>query len=191
MNRLLIIFLLFIASTQVLGQSDNQLTWSNRKLKWADFKGDIPADSKFHALTHSVIDLKYHAEGNNVTFEIKTVFEKLKSWKKEEADTYLLQHEQLHFDITEYYSRILRKRIKTHRFKGINTFSSEVSAIFNQIYKDANEMQLAYDKETEHSINKKKQKKWNKKIASSMKKLDNYKNPKIKINISYLTNKSI
>ena len=91
-----------------------------------------------------------------------------------------------HFDITEYYSRVLRKKLKTTKYKSLKTISDEVKALFNESFDAANELQLKYDDETGHSLDRKKQKKWDKKIKKMLKSMDTYKNPKLKVNISYL-----
>ena len=165
---------------------DNYVYWSERKLTWSDFQGKVPADSKFDALTHSAISLDYEGQGVTLKFNIESIFDPRKSWKKEGVNQYILQHEQVHFDITEYHARVLRKKLKTNRYKSIDTVNDEIRSMFNDSFTKANEMQLKYDEQTNHSMNRKKQRKWNKKIKKLLKKTRSYKHPKLKVDISYL-----
>jgi hypothetical protein len=163
--------------------------WRDGKLQWSDFKGEVPADSKFHALTNSAISLEYEGEGNYLIFNIGTIFDSYKSWKKEGVNAYVLKHEQLHFDITEYHARLLRKKIKTHDYESVQSIEKEVKQMFDDAFDNAKEMQIKYDKDTDHSLNKKKQAKWNKKVKKLLQKTSSYKNPRIKVNVSYLMRK--
>ena len=70
-----------------------------------------------------------------------------------------MQHEQLHFDITELYARLFRKRL-AENIKSTGDLS-KISGISNTIMKEWQEEQDDYDKETNHSMNEKKQAEWN------------------------------
>jgi len=170
-------------------EEDSYVNWNDRKLNWGDFSGEVPADSKFDALTHSAIDMSFSGEKTTLKFNIKSIFDPEKSWKKEGVTPYILNHEQVHFDITEYYSRLLRKKLKTRRFKSFDTVEREVMEMFNQTFEEASKMQVKYDHDTQHSQNKKKQTKWNKKIKKMLASLNSFKNPIMKVNVNYLLNK--
>jgi hypothetical protein len=165
---------------------ESEYIYWGQKLKWSDFRGSVPPDSKFDALTHSLIDLKFEGEGKYLTFNIETIFDPNQSWKKEGVNDYVLNHEQLHFDITEYQARLLRKKLKSHKYKDVNSIETEVRKMFNDAYQNATDMQVKYDHDTNHSLNKKKQSKWNKKVRKLLQQTRSYKNPKIKVNIGYL-----
>lgn len=168
--------------------SNEYIKWGDRKLNWDDFSGDIPVDSKFDALTHSAINLEFEGEGHLLKFNIETIFDPSKSWKKEGVDKYILNHEQVHFDITEYHARIFRKKLKTRRYKSYDTIEKKITDLFNESFKTASEMQVLYDNQTNHSINRRKQDKWNKKVKNMLSETSSYKNPKLNVNVSYLTN---
>ena len=70
-----------------------------------------------------------------------------------------MQHEQLHFDITELYARLFRKRLDEN-IKSTGDLS-KISGISNTIMKEWQEEQDDYDNETNHSMNEKKQAEWN------------------------------
>jgi predicted secreted Zn-dependent protease len=82
------------------------------------------------------------------------------SWKKSSGlNDYMLQHEQTHFDITELYARILRKRL-SEEIKTIKDVK-KISSIGREITKQWEIEQNTYDDETDHSINKETQAEWN------------------------------
>lgn len=182
MKGLIVIF--FVLLTTV-GQA--QINWADGKLKWTDFSGPIPSSSKFDALTHSTISLDFEGQNIILNFDIKSQFNPSKSWKKEGVDAYILKHEQGHFDITEYYARVLRKNLKTYKYKSFATIAPDVQRMFNEASKAANEMQVKYDADTNHSINRKKQAKWNKKIQKLLSKTSSYKKTNFKVSIAYVT----
>lgn len=174
-------------SSQRDGELEGYIQWSHQKLKWTDFQGEVPANSEFDALTHSIINLEFQGEGVVLEFNVETLFDPKKSWKKDGVDAYILEHEQIHFDITEYHSRLLRKKLKTHKYKNFDTIESDVKAMFKEASQNANKMQIQYDEQTNHSINRKKQAKWKKKMKKLMNATKLYKKSKLKVNISYLS----
>lgn len=189
MNRIFSLFLLglsFACAFVSIAQEDALLDWRTKKLSWNDFQGDVPDDSEFAAITHSAISLDFEGEGVTLRFDIKAYFNQNKSWKKRNVNTYILNHEQLHFDITEYHARLLRRDLKNFRYQSFETVEQDVLDMFNAASDAANKMQLLYDDQTNHSLDKKKQKKWDKKMKKLLKQTSSYSNPIIKVNISYL-----
>lgn len=175
-------------SAKILDAQDIEyLNWKDRKLTWDDFQGNVPAETDFDALTHSEIDFRFEGEGVILKFTINTLFDPTQSWKKDGVTKEVLKHEQGHFDITEYHSRLLRKNLKTNRYKGFDTIEQEIRDMFNEASTAANEMQLLYDKQTNHSINQKKQNKWNKKIRKMLSSTSTYKNPRLNVKVGYLS----
>lgn len=169
-----------------LQETDSYVYWNSRKLTWDDFSGEVPENSKFSALTHSAISLDFVGEGISLKFTIETIFDQSKSWKKKGVNKYVLNHEQIHFDITEYHARLLRKDLKNHTYSSLESIGEDVRNMFEKASNAANEMQLLYDEQTNHSLNKKKQAKWNKKMKKYLSSTSTYKNPIIKVNVSYL-----
>ena len=165
---------------------DGYVRWSDRKLEWSDFKGEVPQTSKFHALTNSAINLEFETVDQHLVFKIESIFDPGTSWKKEGVTPYILNHEQIHFDITEYHTRQLRKELMKKKFHSFATVSREVREMVNDAHEKTGAMQLEYDHDTDHSLNKKKQEKWNRKVARLMRKTDDYQATTIKIDISYL-----
>lgn len=93
-----------------------------------------------------------------------------------------LQHEQGHFDITEIYSRKLRKKLSDYTFK-----KKSLKANFMKFYNGNAALLDAehdlYDKETDHHRIEEKQKEWDKKIAEQLKELEAYKETNLTLKV--------
>jgi hypothetical protein len=160
-------------------KDDNSILWNEAtKLVWPDFKGAPDSSSPYKAFTESGIHTEISAKNNEAIISIKVSFDKTKSWTKETNSRELLTHEQVHFDITEVWARKFRQKLKGKTFS-IKTFQSELNATQASIFKESKEIQVLYDKETEHSVNKANQQKWNKKIAEELKSLSTFSAPEI------------
>ncbi|GAB2595804.1 hypothetical protein GCM10027190_50020 [Spirosoma areae] len=77
----------------------------------------------------------------------------------------LLQHEQGHFNIGQLCALRFNKVIKSTILLKSN-YVEKINLIFKSILAEANQMDLQYDEETNHSRNRSEQKKWNQKINS-------------------------
>jgi len=167
LNILLILFSLsFFAADNNL-----KIIWSaDYRLKWEDFQGKPDLKYEGDALTSSgiIYECEYKSESNKFKFNIICYFDKKKSWVKKDKNTdYLLNHEQVHFDITEVFARRLKKELGERTFTTANV-KREVSAIYNRIMKEWTAEENLYDKETKHSKIKEKQKEWNLKVANQL-----------------------
>jgi predicted secreted Zn-dependent protease len=76
-----------------------------------------------------------------------------------------LLHEQGHFDITEVYARKLHAALHEYKFNS-KTFKKDISDIYNNIVMQKEAVQQAYDDETSHSRNRRRQQQWLGKIAN-------------------------
>ncbi|MCQ2208768.1 MAG: DUF922 domain-containing protein [Paludibacteraceae bacterium] len=146
---------------------------------WNDFRGE---ESSTCALTYCQVSLLSQIEGCNVVFDLKTYMVKEKSMKlKDHYGDELLNHEKAHFQITEIYSRYMRKEISEIKLKELSDINKEVNQIFNKYSKQSREFQILYDKETKHSQDKDKQRKWEKKVNSLLKETSKYSDTKITV----------
>jgi predicted secreted Zn-dependent protease len=84
-----------------------------------------------------------------------------------------LEHEQLHFDLSQIYARQLRKKIADSKLNLFN-FTKESNKIFDDIFFLYKERQNLYDTETNHGINNAAQKKWEKNIETELNELETY-----------------
>lgn len=183
-----VLSLSFFSASPPEERSKAYIYWDQRALTWADFKGSAPGSSKFIALTHSAIKLDFGGEGKNIWFTIESIFYPKKSWKKKGVDDHILKHEQGHFDITEIYSRVLRKTLSETKFKKYDTIGDEVQRIFNSNFNACEKLQDAYDKETDHSKIKDEQYRWNTKISSMLDSLSTHTETELKVDVGYLIN---
>ncbi|UJH92241.1 DUF922 domain-containing Zn-dependent protease [Antarcticibacterium sp. 1MA-6-2] len=88
---------------------------------------------------------------------------------------YLLSHEQLHFDITELHARKLRKHLSHLSIDQLSKKPKEVlNSFYTKVEKERAAMQLQYDRETKHSLNKEAEAKWQLFVKEELQKLEDY-----------------
>lgn len=159
--------------------NQESITWrENYKLIWGDFKCAPDMNSSAAAITSSGITFGYNVKKENdkvKSFKVKveTRFYPEKSWvKPEEADNHILGHEQLHFDITELYSRKLRKAISEVSIS--QNINDKLDGIHERIVVELNGFQNQYDIETDFSRNFASQAKWQEFINNELDLLKDY-----------------
>lgn len=165
--------------TCLLFQEEQTITWHNDlELQWSDFKGEPKSVGDAVAITASGISFGFSATRSSIgledySFNITSHFYPDKSWHvNEPLSDVVLNHERLHFDITELYARKFRQRITN--FKFTNAINNEMQNIHDVIIKELGELQNKYDAETNHSQILEKQIAWQKFIALELNKLSNY-----------------
>lgn len=99
---------------------------------------------------------------------------------KDEMDA--LKHEKGHLDITEIYARRIRKFVADAQFSADN-FKGELKQLFQKAAKDHSNEQIKYDRETNHSIDKDEQVKWDAWIAGQLESLSAYTVPEIELRL--------
>lgn len=139
-------------------------------LTWNDFEKvpNTPDGTNNKALSQLGMNYKFSQKGNEIIFTVKSFFIKQKSWVKDGSlnDT-ILKHEQTHFDICELHARELRKTIMATTFHPASV-ASELESLYKKEYALYKKEQAKYDSETNHSINYKQQKEWEKKITKAI-----------------------
>lgn len=147
------------------------IEWKNDfELKEEHFKGKPDLLSKHDAATSSGPDIFFHIIDDKEYFvdSIKAFFNCNKSWMRKPASKRLLDHEKLHFDITELHVRKLRSKYDSLEKNGI--FERDIYdnlLELNQL--ETKRMHQKYDRETDHSKNGVEQEKWNNKIQALLK----------------------
>lgn len=110
---------------------DDFILWQeNKKLKIQDFKAEnkdtVKVNQQQFLGAISAIRIEYSSFQRNKNsvpdFSIKTYFDPNESWMLLKND-YVLQHEQIHFDLTELYARKMRKSVESLRQKNITNIS--------------------------------------------------------------------
>ena len=159
---------------------ETTLSWREHlKLTWKDFRGKPQRNTGVAAVTASGITFGYSLQRTNskivgFKYTVDSHFYPNKSWYDPAlANDHILQHERLHFDITELYVRQLRKHLETLEL------SEHIQRDIKRLHDDANQqlaqMQNRYDKETDHSRNDSIQAKWQVFVANELNKWKTYK----------------
>lgn len=147
----------------VRDETDKIIPWQPaRKLVWEDFLCEPKKEGDAVASTSTSLGLSYQVRDNLLTYHITCDFSKEKSWGSLKT-TYILAHEQGHFDITEIHARKLYAALSGYQFNQAS-FKADIAAIYNGIVQDKENMQEAYDGETDHSRKRGLQLEWLQKI---------------------------
>jgi hypothetical protein len=163
--KMLLIFLISFLPLKNSFSSGDEIRWQeSRKLTFTDFKGNVPAVTPWAATTSSVISFSYETLNGKLTKVVTHAsFDPQKSWMKKKSPE-VLAHEQLHFDITEVFTRKLYHDIVEKN----SADKKELTNLFQQKNKECEEMQQQYDDETDHGTIEEAQAKWKEKIAAML-----------------------
>ena len=182
MKKMIIVFLTAISPLISTGQdlvieNDSTILWQkSRLLEWKDFKGKGKAPKNTHVLhkvaeTISLIKMVYAKNQNGIEKEVfLCYFSKNKSWTITE-DVKTLEHEQLHFDIMEVFTRRIRKQHQELDSLGI-TDLDEYDLHTNRLIQESVEFNREYDDEV--LLNYPKQQEWRKCIDKELDELKEY-----------------
>ncbi|WNH12820.1 hypothetical protein [Thalassobellus suaedae] len=158
---------------------ETEIEWSaNRKLTWEDFKGQPDIENFPNAL--AVTNSGFGYESGSLSFFkegklfVRNLFYNHGSWVLPKGKTdYVLRHEQIHFDITEIYTRILRKALIDANITTNN--SNRAQLIFESIKNDWQKRQEDYDYKTQHGLKKETQEEWEAIVTLELARYDLYK----------------
>jgi len=174
-----LLLLLFLCTNSFLDEGEI-IRWNDtRKLSWTDFKGPIEVESDAAAVTASGITFSFAIRKTddkitNFEAQAEAHFYTQKSWFiKDRCNNYILAHEQLHFDITELHVRIFRYRLE--QLQVSQHIKTQLNALHREINKELAEMQNQYDAQSQNSIHKEEQVKWEAYVAENLKKFEAYK----------------
>ena len=138
-----------------------------RPLTWSDFAGTPDNSNPFFAYTFW--NLSYRFTGAHFTgdaaqlegFEITLKFDPQASWVKPGKQTDgLLKHEQGHFNAGLLCLREAMNAVAAAHFTR-SGYLDEVKTLVSNTVQKYKDMNLRYDEETAHSINKEAQARWN------------------------------
>lgn len=156
------------------------INWqANLKLKREDFKAITKNNSRSSvATTSSGFGYNITDNGGKISGSIFVRFYCSRSWWNpdlidKEKVMYVLNHEQIHFDICELFGRKLYKGvIELRNSEKIN--SKTIDKLQSKLEKQYFNYQDKYDKETNHSINRVEQHYWNMNIAKELASMAEY-----------------
>jgi hypothetical protein len=176
-RMLLLVACLFVSTTgKLLAQIER---WkAGVLLTYDDFKGMAkPAGKTDAALTVSTMVFGFNSDGKRIQFEMYSAFDKSQSWFLPNSKTEtVLMHEQAHFDITEWYIRLLRQKVASMQFKKGVEYSKVLSKIYKAIQRQCAQVQKRYDFETQHGLDDNMQGLWQAKVADALSELAAFDN---------------
>ncbi len=140
------------------------IVWDkNNKLSWSDFRGKTKVPGRHVAMSKCGISMKTSYVGGDETkpeYSFYAYFEPASSWYiKSKVDNFVLQHEQLHFDIAGLYA-LKMKDLFSEREVNAKTAQKE----FNRLFALYQQTQNDYDDETLNGRDRNAQKRWVNKI---------------------------
>lgn len=191
--RLLVFFIVSILclsyKCEISNSELDRILWSSsRKLTWKDFKGkaELLDDEQYNAMTYVFIDIEYELDSNYIEFYIPCLFNRDYSWSnsknKELTSKYLLEHEQLHFDIAELIARKIRKEYSEYISYNLSDTYSQLQDVYDKFYKvELAELNQEYDRDTNHGKIRGRQLEWEKRIENELLRYKKYSDPKIRV----------
>ncbi len=179
MNRFLLTALVLMLSFFTYGQEPANRWKGNQLLQWADFEGEVKDTSSFDAECFANVSYEYvFYSPNDFRFDVYANFDRNNSWRRKEMQSdELLRHEQLHFNIAELFADRLKFEFENYIYS--EDYETEIVGIFNRVKVAYHQMQDEYDEETNHSLNKEEQKKWEDFIH------DQLYNPNVEMEVVY------
>lgn len=172
----ILIFLLYVSL--VSAQEDSLVKWyADNPLTWEDFQGD--SDSLNYVGASLKRGLNFSCNINELgvlQFELYAYYIPSKSRVNSMTDI-LLEHEQTHFNITEYFARLYRKKVLEFIDTVTIEYCSILGSIVSNIWAEEAKLQSQYDLETDYSRNEEKQKEWTEKVNALLEDLEAYAEP--------------
>lgn len=155
--------------------SAEQIVWSpERRLSWEDFEATPDSSITHHAMTAANLAVDAKCNGTNFNYSVRCVFLKRESWSKNKQSEKLLQHEQMHFDLTEVHARLLRKKLKILGSSCTNV-QSNLNVTVNAAFKAWKIDQHKFDNASKHGLDSKATKVWAIAIDKKLKQLEHYR----------------
>jgi hypothetical protein len=161
---------IFFFSTAFFHPADiEEIPWSEaRVLAYGDFKGAIPEETSWAALTSSYVYFTYGTtNGKLSSYKVYAAFRKNESWMKVK-NAAVLSHEQLHFNLTEIYTRKLYQQLGDLQKESVNV-PEKAKSLFQRINATCDSVQKQYDSQTAHGTLEDEQAEWKKKTDSLLK----------------------
>jgi len=172
--------LLFILPVFCLIGADNPVNLiyhdNDYLLRWKDFKGTPEGGyESYSAMSYVGFRMGYKgtAKMDSLQFVVEAFFNPDRSWRRVDTSAHLLEHEQIHFDIAELYTRKLKEQLSLATLQYSN-YQSTVKTLEGTIRKDMNRADSLYDADTDNSMNREKQQLWRKNIAEDLARLKTF-----------------
>jgi hypothetical protein len=148
-------FILILLLGSFYINTNAQIKWdADKPLKWRDFASVSDDQNPNVGYTSCRVTYTYEAiqpaESYKFKFKIDSWFDKASSWVKASGkNPFLLQHEQVHFDIHELHARKLLQAFNGKVYTA--NYREEIKAIYDSIQKEEQDMQIKYDQQSMRS----------------------------------------
>jgi hypothetical protein len=154
------------------------IAWSaSRPLTIADFQGRPGPSDRLAALTSAEIKAGAACRDFVFTGTVQATFDPKTSWFRNPttASAELLRHEQMHFDITEVYARLMRQKLLVFQAKAdCNKLQPAFNNLTKGVYAEWDREQNRYDQETNHGLNAVRQAYWEKQTQTKLAQLASF-----------------
>lgn len=159
-------------------------------ISWNDFK-ENPGYDKYYrkrAKTHwrlSIDIVDSNAQTNNqLKVNVEAILIRSLSWVRStnRIDNNLLIHEQLHFDMVEWFARRLRETLSKENFS-IENYKKKIKNLYRNSLKELRNKQSDYDFETHGGNSLIEQNQWAKEIIEGIKGLREFSSSSVIITL--------
>jgi tetratricopeptide (TPR) repeat protein len=182
--KIYILTLLNIFVINIFGQNSNDsiIYWDKDiRLTWNDFQCRMLEKSSDEEKAKIAAGTRYifYVENEIPNFWVFTFSNKVKSCVSDSLFTSksgfrnLLEHEQLHFDIHELYTRKIREQFGILKEKRIS-IDGDYEDVYLRLFDQCKQMNELYEKETQHGLNLEKQREWCNRIDKELESLEIY-----------------
>jgi len=154
----------FVSEEEILPFNHNNeyIIWSEKKLDWTNFREVKSKSDGFAASIYSEIFCPREITKNSsgvFAYMSPTISDKLNDSL---LDSQILIHEQYHFNITEYYTRLLRKAIIEISSEELTI--DDIQSLYIKYESKRDSMQILYDSISDHNVKNHEQRYWELKI---------------------------
>jgi len=184
------LLLILLASALLLSSAEpDTLIYHDRdyQLKWSDFRGPVEDGlESYSAVSYVGFRLGYKGtpRQDSLIVVVEAFFNPDKSWHKADTSAYLLQHEQVHFDITELYTRKLKQQLQSATLT-YKTYQQTIKDLEKKVRAEMNTVDSVYEAATDKSLYKPEQLKWNTNIRQDLDKLKMYEPDTFKVPVTF------
>jgi len=134
-----------------LEKSSNDIVrWNEGKLKFSDFKA-VPPLNMDGARSYSGFSCECICGEYSISIFSETFFDCTQSWIKDKTSIIVLEHEQLHFDITEVYRRKFFEKVNFDTLLNHHNFESRVTKFYNEAMDSKYAMDDLFDSKINHN----------------------------------------
>ena len=175
-NYIIVVVILSLLTFQIYRELTRTdiLIWSEKPITWKNFNPSSWLPKGLGATMKTSIRYNINIDKNKAEVFAFINTKKSRVLDSIEPSKKMLRHEQYHFNISEYYARLFRKRLIEI---GENKVNRKIALQLLEVYgKKLVYMQSQYDSITMHGLDLIEQPMWEIKIDSLLRRTNKYKN---------------